>query len=174
MDTRKRILITGIGVVSVIGDTLKKYWQNLLDGISGISKISAFDAKDLPCRIAGQVHDFDPVALFGSKESRRMPRCGQMALAAALDAVADAGLPETMRDPERVGVCMGTAMGGQDFIDESIQTLRQGGYRKVSPFTSVGGIPNFPAFLVGKQFQALGPNSTIATACATGTQAIGE
>jgi beta-ketoacyl-acyl-carrier-protein synthase II len=174
MENKKRILITGIGVVSIIGDTLKKYWQNLLDGVSGITKITAFDAKDLPCKIAGQIHDFDPVALFGSKEARRMPRCGQMALAAAIDAVADARLPETMSDPERVGVCIGTALGGVDAIDMSIQTLRSKGYRKVSPFTAVGGIPNLPAFLVGKQFQALGPNSTIATACATGTQAIGE
>ena len=108
------------------------------------------------------------------KEARRIPRCAQIALAAAIQAVKDAGLPGTLPEPERSGVAFGTAIGGVDRMDEGIQALRSGGYGKVNPFIIPTAIPNLMAYLIAKEFQCLGPNSTIVTACATGTQVIGE
>ncbi len=171
---RHKVVITGMGVISVLGSTLADYWNGLIEGRSGIRRIQTFDPSDLPCQIAGEIPDFDPGEYFDRKEARRMPRSGQIALAAAIHAVNDAGLPETMPEPERAGVVFGTAMGGLDFIDEGISAYRGKGYRAVSPFTVGGSIPNYSAFLIGRQFQCLGPNSTVVTACATGTQAIGD
>jgi beta-ketoacyl-acyl-carrier-protein synthase II len=163
-----------MGVTSVLGETIAEYWDNLTSGKSGIGRITQFDASGLPCQIAGEINGFDADKYFDSKEARRMPRSSQMALAAAIGAVSEAGLPDTMPNPERSGVCFGTAMGGVDFLDDGIAMLRSKGYRAVSPFIAGGSIPNYPAFLIGKQFQCLGTNSTIVTACATGTQAVGE
>ena len=171
---RPKVVITGMGLASVLGHTLEEYWEGLIAGKSGIGPISQFDASDLPCQIAGEVNHFDPSELFGRKQARRMPRSAQFALSAAIKAVKHAGLPDKMTEPERSGVYFGTAMGGIDFLDEGIQNLQKDGYRKVSPFIAGGSIPNYSAYLIGKQFQCLGPNSTIATACATSTQAIGE
>jgi beta-ketoacyl-acyl-carrier-protein synthase II len=171
---RPDVVITGLGVVSVLGNTIADFWNNLVEGRSGIGRITAFDASGFPCQIAGEVRDFDPAQYMEVKEARRMPRSSQMALAASLQAVHDAGLPETMPEPERAGVIFGTAMGGVDFVDDGITMLRHKGYKAVSPFIAGGGIPNFPAFAVSKQFQCLGPNNTTTTACAAGTQAVGE
>ncbi len=172
--SRPNVVITGMGVISVLGNTVGDLWHSLLEGRSGIGRITAFDASDLPCQIAGEVRDFDPGKYMEVKEARRMPRSSQMALAAALQAVAHAGLPDTMPEPERAGVMFGTAMGGVDFIDDGITGIRAKGYKGISPFTAGGAIPNFPAFMVSKQFQCLGPNNTTTTACAAGTQAVGE
>ncbi|MBI3159639.1 MAG: beta-ketoacyl-ACP synthase II [Chloroflexi bacterium] len=171
---RPNVVITGQGVVSVLGNAIPEFWHSLIEGRSGIGPITAFDASGLPCRIAGEVRDFNPSAYMEVKEARRMPRSSQMALAAALQAVRDAGLPDTMPEPERAGVIFGTAMGGVDFVDDGITALRARGYKAISPFTAGGAIPNFPAFVVSKQFQCLGPNNTTTTACAAGTQAVGE
>lgn len=171
---RPNVVITGMGVVSVLGNTVPEFWNNLVEGKSGISRITAFDASGLPCQIAGEIRDFDPGLYMEVKEARRMPRSSQMALAAAIQAVRDAGLPDTMPEPERAGVMFGTAMGGVDFIDDGITGIRAKGYKGISPFTAGGAIPNFPAFMVSKQFQCLGPNNTTTTACAAGTQAVGE
>ena len=171
---RPKVVITGMGLVSVLGHTLEEFWDGLIGGKSGIGKISHFDSSEMPCQIAGEINNFYPSQLFGRKQARRMPRSAQLALSAAINAVKHAGLPDTMAEPERASVYFGTAMGGIDFLEEGIKNLQKNGYRKVSPFTAGGVIPNYSAFLIGKQFQCLGPNSTIATACATGTQAIGE
>ncbi len=171
---RPKVVITGMGLVSVLGHTLEEYWDGLIGGKSGIGKISHFDSSEMPCQIAGEINNFYPSQLFGRKQARRMPRSAQLALSAAINAVKHAELPDTMAEPERASVYFGTAMGGIDFLEDGIKNLHKNGYRKVSPFTAGGVIPNYSAFLIGKQFQCLGPNSTIATACATGTQAIGE
>jgi beta-ketoacyl-acyl-carrier-protein synthase II len=145
-----------------------------LEGRSGIGNITHFDASPFPCRIAGEIRDFDPADYLSPKEARRTPKSSQIALAAAIHAVEDSGLPEKMPNLERAGVVIGTALSGLDFIDQTIAILRQKGYKSLTPYTGLGSIPNFPAFLIGQQFQCGGPNSTVTTACAAGTQSIGD
>jgi 3-oxoacyl-[acyl-carrier-protein] synthase II len=171
---RTRVVITGVGAITALGSSVKAYWEGLIHGRSGIRRITQFDAGDMPCQIAGEIPDFEPNDYIDRKEARRIPRSGQIALAAAMQAVEDAGLPPTMPDPERSGVCFGTAIGGVDRIDEGIHTIRTQGYARLNPFVLPSSIPNLAAFLIARQFQCVGPNSTITTACATGTQAIGE
>jgi len=171
---RKRVVITGIGAITPLGSSVELFWNNLINGVSGVRKITQFDASGFPCRIAGEIPDFIPEDYLDRKEARRLPRSAQIALSSAIQAVCDAGLPDTMPDKERSGVVYGTALGGLDQLDEGVSMLRSQGLNKVNPFTLPFGIPNLSAFLIAKQFQCLGPNSTIVTACATGTQTIGE
>jgi 3-oxoacyl-[acyl-carrier-protein] synthase II len=170
----KRAVITGMGAVTPLGSSIDRYWKGLINGESGVRKITQFDATDFPCQIAGEIPDFNADEYLDRKEARRLPRSAQIALVSAIQAVQDAGLPEVMPDKERAGVVFGTALGGIDQIDEGIIELRKHGINRVNPFTIPFGIPNLAAFLIAKQFQCLGPNSTIVTACATGTQTIGE
>jgi beta-ketoacyl-acyl-carrier-protein synthase II len=163
-----------MGAISPLGNSLNELWDGWMEGRSGIRRITRFDASDLPCQIAGEIPDFNPDNYIDRKEARRIPRSAQIALAASIQAVADARLPETMPDPERAGVLFGTAMGGVDRMDDGAKILRSEGYGKLNPFLLPSGIPNMPAFMIAKQFQCLGVNNTISTACATGTQAIGE
>jgi 3-oxoacyl-[acyl-carrier-protein] synthase II len=170
----QRAVITGMGAITPLGSSIDLYWNGLINGISGIRKITQFDASEFPCQIAGEIPDFNPDTYLDRKEARRLPRSAQIALVSAIQAVQDAGLPEAMPDKERAGVVYGTALGGIDQIDEGINVLRNQGISRVNPFTIPFGIPNLASFLIAKQFQCLGPNSTIVTACATGTQTIGE
>jgi 3-oxoacyl-[acyl-carrier-protein] synthase II len=171
---RPRVVVTGLGAITALGSSVTDYWEGLIHGRSGIQRITQFDASDMPCQIAGEIPDFEPNDYMDRKESRRIPRSGQIALAAAMQAVADAGLPATMPNPERSGVCFGTAIGGADRVGEGVHIIRTEGYARLNPFVLPSSIPNLAAFLVAKQFQCVGPNSTITTACATGTQVIGE
>lgn len=171
---RTRVVITGLGAISPLGSSLEAYWDGLLQGRSAIRRITQFDPSDLPCQIAGEIPDFCVEDYMERKEARRTPRACQIALAAAVQAVQDAGLPEPMPNPERVGVLFGTVLAGMDHLEEGMNTLRLHGPGRVNPFTLPSGIPNIPAFMIAERFHALGPNSTITTACATGTQAIGE
>jgi len=171
---RRRVVITGLGAISPLGSSLTHLWDGFRSGKSGIRRITQFDASDMPCQIAGEIPDFDPEDFIERKEARRIPRSGQVALAASLQAVNDAGLPDIMPDPERCGVLYGTVLGGVDKLDDGVTVLRTHGVNRVNPFVLPTGIPNLPAFLIARQFQCLGPNCTISTACATGTQAIGE
>ncbi len=173
-NARRRVVITGAGAVTVLGSTVEALWEGLLAGRSGIRRIETFDASGLPCQIAGEIPDFDVEVYMDRKEARRVARNGQIALASAIQAVRNAGLPDTMPEPERTGVVFGTAIGGLDRFDDGINTLRTQGYNKLNPFIVTGGIPNLSSYMVARQFTCFGPNSTIATACATGTQAIGE
>ena len=171
---KRRVVITGLGAVTALGASLNQYWDGLVQGRSGIRRITQFDASDLPCQIAGEIPDFDPDKYMDRKEARRVARAAQIALAAAMQAVADSGLPDPLKDQERSSVVFGTAIGGLDKFDEGISALRTHGHTRVNPFTVPAGIPNLAAFMIARQFQCLGPNSTIVTACATGTQAVGE
>jgi 3-oxoacyl-[acyl-carrier-protein] synthase II len=174
MENNTRVVITGLGAVSPLGISVSTLWDGLLHGKSGVRKITAFDASDFPCQIAGEIPDFEPNQYLDRKLARRIPRSSQIALVAAMEAIADAGLPEQMSQPERAGVVFGTAIGGLDRLDEGIQTLRNEGLTRVNPFVLPTGIPNLAAFLIAEQFQCLGANTTVATACATGTQVLGE
>ena len=171
---RRRVVISGIGAVSHLGSTIQALWNGCLNGHSGIRRITQFDASEFPCQIAGEVPDFEVENYIERKEARRLPRSTQIAFAAAVQAVADARLPDNLPDPERAAVVFGTAMGGVDRIDEGLQVLRTAGYERVNPFVIPSAIPNLSSFWIARQFRCLGPNSTIVTACATGTQAVGE
>jgi 3-oxoacyl-[acyl-carrier-protein] synthase II len=169
-----RVVITGMGAVTPLGSSVDLYWNSLISGRSGIRKISHFDASELPCQIAGEIPDFESDKYLERREARRIPRAAQIALAATIQAVNDAGLPETMPDMERCGVIYGTAFGGIDLLIDGLYVLDTQGLAKVSPFALPFGITNLTAFLIAKRYQCLGPNATIVTACASSTQAIGE
>ncbi len=171
---RPRVVVTGVGALSPLGSSVAQTWEGWLEGRSGIGPITQFDASEMPCRIGGEIPDFNPSDYIESKEARRIPRYGQIALASAVQAVKDAGLPDLMSNPERSGVVYGTALGGVDSLAQGMDVLRTKGPSRINPFVVPFGIPNVGAFLIANRFQCLGPNCTISTACATGTQAIGE
>jgi 3-oxoacyl-[acyl-carrier-protein] synthase II len=171
---QKRVVITGLGAITCLGQGVDILWEHLLTGKSGIRRITLFDPSDLPCKIAGEIPEFDPTSYMPAKEARRMARNSQMALATALQAVEDADLAPALNDPERVGVYFGTAIGGLERGIEGIEVLKTKGLARVNPFYLPSTLPNMAAFHVTHHFKALGPNSTITTACATGTQTIGE
>jgi beta-ketoacyl-acyl-carrier-protein synthase II len=170
---RPRIVITGMGAVTPLGLTVEESWKNALEGRSGIGPITQFDASDMPCRIAGEVKDFDPTQYIDFKEARRMSRASQLAVAAARMAIADAGFDETVPEPERAGVVIGTGMGGLERADENLQVYRTKGLSRVNPFSLTSALPNMPSYYVSLISQAQGPISTVVAACATGTQSIG-
>lgn len=171
---RPGVVITGMGALSPLGNTAAASWESVLCGRSGVGPITQFDASDFPCRIAGEVKDFDPTRFIDFKEARRMSRASQLAVAAATMALEDAGLPATAVDPERTGVVIGTGIGGFERADESLTTYRKRGLGRVNPFALASSLPNMPSHHVSLMAQTLGPISTVVSACATGTQAIGE
>lgn len=171
---RPRVVVTGMGVMSPLGHTMAESWQSLLNGRSGIGPITQFDASRLPVQIAGEVKAFVPKKYMDFKEARRMSRASQLAVAACRMAIADAGLPEPLPNPERVGILVGTGVGGFEVADVNLQKLRTEGFNRVSPFAMTGFLPNMPSHHVSLVAGALGPISTVTAACATGTQAIGE
>jgi beta-ketoacyl-acyl-carrier-protein synthase II len=171
---RKRVVITGMGTINALGHTIDAYWQGLISGTSGIRRISGFDASDLPCQIGGEVLDFDVLDYMDRKSARRVSRSTQFAVAAARQALENANLPYPMTEPERAGVIVGTAVAGVDHILEGNQVFLEKGYSRLKPYQVPSGIPNIPAFAIAREFQCLGPNNTSPTACAAGTQAIGE
>ncbi len=169
-----RVVITGMGAFSPIGNSVAESWEGALSGRSGIGAITRFNASGLPCQIAGEVKNFDPTTFIPHKEVRRMARCSQLAIAAARQALDDAGFPDGVPDPERAGVVMGTGMGGFDFADENLTIYRTKGISRVSPFSIISALVNMPSHHVSVLAGTHGPISAISTACATGTQAIGE
>ena len=173
-NTSNTVVITGIGMVTCLGSNKETFWNSILQGKSGIRKITQFDSSDLPCQIAGEIPNFDPSQYMPAKEARRISRSSQIGLTAAITAMDDAALPQENVKPERVGVYFGTAIGGWDRGMEGVYALREKGLSKVNPFVLPATLANMPAFHVAKHFGAHGPNITISTACATGTQTVGE
>lgn len=171
---RPRIVITGMGAMSPLGHTANESWQSLIDGRSGIGPITQFDPSGLPVTIAGEVKDFVPREHMDFKEARRMSRASQLAVAAARMAIADAGLTEPLPNRERVGVLVGTGVGGFEVADEQLVTFRTKGYNRVSPFAMTAYLANMPSHHVSLLSGSLGPINTVVAACATGTQSIGE
>jgi beta-ketoacyl-acyl-carrier-protein synthase II len=169
-----RVVITGMGAITPLGSSVEKFWQGLIAGRSGVRRITLFDPSNMPCQIAGEVPDFEAHDFMERKLARRVPRSAQIGLAAAVQAVQNAGFSGSMPEPERAGVVFGTAIGGLDSFVDGIEVLHTQGLERVSPFVLPGGIPNLAAHLISMRFQCLGPNATITTACATGTQTIGE
>lgn len=171
---RTRIVITGMGVLAPNGNTVSDLWANSLAGKSGIGLITRFDASPYPSRVAGQVDGFEPRQFMDFKEARRMARCSQFAIACAKMAAADARLELPVADRERVGVLLGTAIGGIDATEEGMHLMIEKGWSRVSPFAIGAAMPNAPSFHVSMTTGALGYLGTITAACASGTQTIGE
>ena len=170
----RRVVITGIGVVSPLGIGVQKNWEALLRGESGIGPITRFDASKHSTRIAGEVKNFDPLAFIERRESRRMDRFIQFALAAAALAVEDARITPDLLEGDRTGVYIGSGIGGLATIEESHKTLLERGPDRVSPFFLVSIIINEAAGYVSIKYRSRGPNSATATACATSTHSIGD
>ncbi|MBI5302832.1 MAG: beta-ketoacyl-ACP synthase II [Chloroflexi bacterium] len=171
---RTRVVITGMGAITPLGLTLDGFWQNLLAGKSGIGAVTVFDASQYRTRIAGEVKQFDATRYnIEAKDARRMGRATLFALAAAKDALDDAGLKQNLGENPRAGVVLGTGLGGfVEAIKEHDAYTRQGAGR-VSPFLAAVILPNMPAFYVANQHRARGFNNTVVTSCAAGTDAIG-
>ena len=171
---RPRVVITGLGAITPVAHNAEDTWRALLAGRSGVGPITQFDASKLPCRIAAEVKGFRAEDYLDLKDGRRMARAAQLAVGAAQQAVVDAGLSMPVADPERVGVLIGTGIGGFEKGCEGMEAYRQRGLRGVGPFTLISALANMPAYHAGSHVGALGPLSTVVAACATGTQAIGE
>lgn len=142
----QRAVITGMGAVTPLGSSVDLFWNGLINGASGVRKITQFDASELPCQIAGEIPDFDPMQYLDRKEARRLPRSAQVAVASAIQAVNDAGLPGTMPNKERTAVVYGTALGGIDMMVDGIFQLRAEGLSRGNPFTLPFAIPNLSSF----------------------------
>lgn len=173
-DGRPRVVITGMGAISPLGLSKDAFWEGLVNGRNGIVRITQFDASPYECQVAGEVSDFDPTNYMDGKEARRMARSSQFAIAAAQEAGRDAGIGSFELNPERTGVVFGTAIGGLDEADKGMQDFRGRGAPRAKPFAITASIPNMPAHHVSRTFQTFGPIMTVVTACATGTQVIGE
>jgi 3-oxoacyl-[acyl-carrier-protein] synthase II len=171
----RRVVITGIGVVSPLGNDLDTFWKNLLAGKSGISLYEAFDSTDHDCKIAGEVKNFNPADYFANpKAAKRTDRFTQFAMAGAKMAVADAGLDLEKLDRERCGVIIGSGIGGLDSMEREAQRLLQRGPSRVSPFTIAMMISNMASGMVSMEYNLGGPNMCIVTACATANNSLGE
>lgn len=173
-EIRPRVVITGMGALTPLGNTVRETWEGLLAGRSGIAAITQFDASDLPTRIAGEVKEFEPRKYVPFKEARRMSRASLLAVASATQAIEDAGFSDGWPDDERVGVFYGTGVGGLDMFEKQLRTLLEKGWQRMSPFGITSAITNMPAHHISQLFQIKGRISTITTACATGTQSVGE
>ena len=171
---RPRIVVTGIGMMSPLGHSADESWDALINGRSGVARITQFDASHLPVRIAGEVKDFDPKKYMNFKEARRMSRCSQLAVAAATMALEDAGLAHGLPNTERAGTLIGTGVGGYEVGDRETQILRTKGFTRTSPFAMTAFLPNMSSYHVSLLAGTQGPIATVNAACATGTQAIGE
>jgi 3-oxoacyl-[acyl-carrier-protein] synthase II len=171
---KRRVVITGVGVISPVGNNAQTFWNSLLEGKSGIDKVTAFDVSDYPTQIAGEVRDFHPEEYMDKKEVRRTDRFVQFALAATKMAVQDAKLEITAENAERVGVYIGSGIGGLGTWEEQHQVLLEKGPRRVSPFFIPMMIANMASGAVSIEYGAKGPTSSAITACATGTNAIGD
>ena len=171
---KRRVVVTGLGVVSPVGIGVQTSWTNIMAGKSGISKITKFDASNFSSQIAGEVKDFDVSQYLSVKEARRMDTFIQFGMVAGIEAVKDAGLVATEENAERIGVAIGSGIGGLNFIEETDVVYHHGGPRKISPFFISGTIINMISGNLSIMFGFKGPNIAIVTACTTGTHCIGD
>jgi 3-oxoacyl-[acyl-carrier-protein] synthase II len=169
-----RIVITGMGCVSPLGPNLQTTWESALAGRSGVGPITQFDAAEHETRIAAEVRDFDPAAALGRKEARRMDRYTQFAVVATQEALAQSGLQVTEQNRGRVGVFIGTGIGGMHTLLDEAEVYRTRGPRRISPFLIPMMLPDSAGGQVAISFGMRGPNLGVISACATGTNAIGE
>lgn len=169
-----RVVITGMGVISPIGTGKEIFWANLISGKNGFGKITHFDASTYPTRIAAEVKDFNPAGYMDKKEARRLARFIQFSIVAGQMAVKDANLAITPENAADIGVIIGSGIGGIDFLEEQVKILLEKGVDKLSPFTVPYMIADMAAGMTSIKIGAKGPNSCVVTACATGTNSIGD
>lgn len=171
---RNRVVITGMGAITPLGESVNEYWDALVQGRSGIRGMTLADPAAYPCKVAGEVPDFDAGKYVNPREARRMARFSQMAIAAAALAIEDAALDLSEEDEERLGVVMGNGNGGFPTTEDNARTLVKRGGMRVSPYFIPMILPNMAAANVSRIFGLKGYTSTVITACAAGTQGIGE
>lgn len=171
---KKRVVITGLGAITPVGIGTENFWQSLIAGKSGIDRITRFDPTDYSTQIAGEVKGFEPAQYIDKKEAKRMDRCTQFAVAAAKMAFEDAGIDFEKEDLSRIGTLIGTGIGGMDTLHDQFKTLFDKGPGRISPFFVPMMIANMPAGQTSITFGLQGPCSCVVTACATGTNAIGD
>ena len=173
--SERRVVITGLGIVSPVGSDVPTFWKNLTEGRSGVTRYEAFDTTGYDCLIAGEVKGFEPAKWFKTpKDARRADRFAQMAMAGAKLALSDAGIDPEKTDRERFGVIIGSGIEGLQSMETESRKLFERGPDKISPFTIAMMISNMASGLVSMEHGLTGPNMSIVTACATANNSIGE
>ncbi len=170
----RRVVVTGLGLICAVGNSTGEVWQNLLAGKSGVRTITHFDATQFACKIAAEVKNFDPLQYIEKKEIKKMARFIHLAIAASDEAMAMAGLKVTPEQAPRVGVHIGSGIGGFDVIEREHKNLLNGGPRKISPFFIPAAIVNLAAGHVSIRNNAKGPNEATCTACTSSAHAVGD
>lgn len=174
MNMKKRVVITGMGAVSPIGNDIETFWESIKETKPGIDFITGFDASEIKVNVAGEVKGFDPVQYIDKKEAKRMDRYTQFAIAASKQAFEDSGLEQADYNPERMGVIVGSGIGGLGTIEEQAGKLQSRGPKRISPFFIPMSIVNMASGNVAIALGAKGLCNTVVTACASGTNAVGE
>lgn len=172
--SKRRVVVTGLGLITPVGIGVKESWANIINGQSGIDKITKFDCSTFPSQIAGQVKNFDPLAYIPPKDARRMDTFIQFGIAAGIEAFKDSGIEVNDNNSERIGVSVGSGIGGINLIESTSDVFDEGGIRKVSPFFIPGTIINMISGNLSIMLNLKGPNVSIVTACTTGTHSIGD
>ena len=172
--SKRRVVVTGIGLICSVGNTAPEVWKSLLTGVSGMAPIQSFDTTGFPVTFAAEVKNFDPLQFLDKKEARKMGRFIHLAFAATHEAMAQSGLQITPANSERVGVFIGSGIGGFEVIEREHTNLMNGGPRRISPFFIPASIVNMAAGQISIRYGAQGPISATATACATSSNSIGD
>jgi 3-oxoacyl-[acyl-carrier-protein] synthase II len=172
--SKRRVVVTGLGLISPVGIGVKESWTNIINGQSGLGKITKFDCSTFPSQVAGEVKNFDPLAYISPKDARRMDTFIQFGIAAGIEAFKDSGIEVSDNNSERIGVSVGSGIGGINLIESTSDIFHEGGVRKVSPFFIPGTIINMISGNLSIMLNLKGPNVSIVTACTTGTHSIGD
>ena len=175
LSPRRRVVVTGLGAITPVGLTAPESWEAFVAGRSGVGPVTQFDASPYPSRIAAEVKGFDPRNTMDGKEAKYIAaRCSQFTVVAAQEALSDAGLNWPLTDGERAAVVLGTGLGGLELYNEGIRRMAKHNSTRIHPLTAIGGLANMPAFHLSQRYGCEGPLNTVVTACAAGTQAVGE
>ena len=172
--SKRRVVVTGLGLITPVGIGVAESWANIINGQSGIGKITKFDCSSFPSQVAGEVKNFDPLAYIPPKDARRMDTFIQFGIAAGIEAFKDSGIEVNDSNSERIGVSVGSGIGGINLIEATGEVFDEGGIRKVSPFFIPGTIINMISGNLSIMLNLKGPNVSIVTACTTGTHSIGD
>ena len=172
--SKRRVVVTGLGLITPVGIGVSESWANIISGQSGIGKITKFDCSTYPSQVAGEVKNFDPLLYIPPKDARRMDTFIQFGIAAGVEAFKDSGIEVTDSNSERIGVSVGSGIGGINLIESTSDVFDEGGARKVSPFFIPGTIINMISGNLSIMLNLKGPNVSIVTACTTGTHSIGD